>query len=120
RVERGLLRSGCGLAGDLREARRRQPAEYQGNASVATERAAQRVGDILLVLVEAASGLHKIERQIEVGMSGVVAETRPEIHSQIANDCRIKDAVDPSRRAQDRVPAAQGAGKNRIDGRAAG
>ena len=42
------------LAGDLRQARRRQRAEHQRNAAGGVEEIGQRIGDVLLVAVEAA------------------------------------------------------------------
>jgi len=54
RLEGGLLRSGRGLAGDLRQRCRRQPDIAHRNGAVAVEELAQRIADILLIGVEIA------------------------------------------------------------------
>ena len=65
RVERGLLRSCGGLAGNLRQPGARQPAERQRNAAGAVEEIDQRVADALLIDVQGAAGRRgEVQREI--------------------------------------------------------
>ena len=70
-VEGRLLRSGRQFAGDLRQAGRRERGEADRNAAGGIEEIGQRVGDVLLVDVEAAA---VVQREIQIDVVGVVAE----------------------------------------------
>ena len=71
---------------------RRQRAEHQRNAAVGVEEIGQRVGDILLVDVEPAGG-NEIEREIEIGVGGVVAQGGLN-SGQVGIDQRAEGAAD--------------------------
>ena len=79
RVERGLLRSNSALAGNLGQPGGRQTAEHQRNAAGAVEEIDQRVADALLIAVQAAAGRRdEIQREIQIGIVGIVAQARLE------------------------------------------
>ena len=61
------------FARHLRQAGGRERGEHQGMPPVRVEEIDQRIGDVLLVDVEAA-GRIEIEREIQVDVVGVVAE----------------------------------------------
>ena len=102
-VERGLLRSGRGLARNLAEAGRRQRAEHQRDTARSVEEIGQRVADGLLIAVEAAAEVRarrgrEIQREVQEGILGVVAQAGLEVRRQVAVYQRAKCAADNSRR----------------------
>ena len=85
------------LAGDLRQAGRRQRAEHHRNAAGGVEEIdACALADVLLVDVEAAvlGARSESQREIEIGVVGVVAEARVKPRRQIGVDQRCERAAD--------------------------
>ena len=104
RIEGGLLRSRRHFAGDLRQARRRQPAEHQRNAAVGIEETDDRVGGTLLIGVEAAARRRdEVQREIQIRIVAVVTQTGFEIRRQIGVGERIERAADAAGGIEDGV-----------------
>ena len=110
-----LLRSGRQFARDLRQAGRRERGEADRNAAGGIEEIGQRVGDVLLVDVEAAA---VVQREIQVDVVGVVAQRRVQVGRNASNH-RVERVHQAADGGQDRVLLGHRAGRNDHDGGAA-
>ena len=77
-------------------------AEHQRNAAGGVEEPGQRVGDILLIDIKAARRA-EVQRQIQVGIVGVVTQARVEVRRHVGVDQRAERADDAAGRINDGV-----------------